>query len=1351
MDLLLFVDLNLIRTNFYFKGANNYTYDEIQIALGNCSNGDPITWLNDNWQKLIETVQTLATKYGQEHKENIVGTISAIEAREALKKHKANVWHAVTECIEQRQLAFNAIKSQGNYSREDIVTNLTVHHGNADLALSELNRVQLKPFLLKIFGSPAGAENESGNAVSSFNQSDQNIQRENEKMLTESLQSLENDPTIRSDEKVDILRDIEAIIGSMEEKQSKQTETILQTIENLVGNIMASRNSRPMSSASNFSAVSFDRIDVKSPIVVPQKQNESESNASMENDVKDFVSRHIQEIVPDVAAQVNKELIADEVAAQSGINERVVVQNFVETNDKPNDVEVDDMLLINEDVDILDKIDNFSNENNNELEEAVLKSVSGDQITQIETTSNNLPIDQHINTENHLEAIELSSDANSPIVLEISNEPTESVHENGFNDPTANLEPATVVKLRSSGPKFVLNKASARNLIRQNDKKRIRELEKQLKKQKRLSNASFRDSRSESQNTGYLSDSTVVPEENPPLDLSVNNHYETHPTDHNGQNESNEKAPGNADELIDSEVKTFSFSITEQENVETEEVDYAQSLLDLSEATDTLTVSINDVNLDELSELETDSMTWTESKIQNETVNEMDEGTSKDLKSRNLSELVQDTKNLIQQMKNEIDEDIAMSVSEFGADDNEEEEETEYYDDGSDYSDELGELDGEDQGNFDDSDGWIDTDDDQSNDYDEDVENENSPNVKPYLDRSSQSVESEQFVEAQDFTAFEQNNDNLERNDERINSLENMIFVENESTTFNSEASHDHEYINSTENASLLESENNINLSAEDEIIETVQIIANEFAVPADTVEIANDHDHLSNTIENSNGIENESMIASDTPAFLENIIEIQQSLQAAVVSLNIREIPAIEKSSSSEPDSLSPAFSESSNQSAPNIDENNFETKTEILVKENSVDISDVGVEPIDVNENAATGSSVDIDQFTDQISVPISADNLDKSNENSDSTATESIDTESDVEELSVESAPDDVVSDGKSPEPESIISDEQPSTSSSINETLVESYKYNKITVPVITQCSQSSINVMQLKRVENNSTDKTASVSKKKIPIRRISLSEPSAGIKNLQNELLNKQTQPIPKIPGKKPSKIVPPKLFFRSGLSSLTNKVSDLLHSKNSSKTASNKDSKATASTSSSTSTQPIVPKKKYYETCFSDDYQTSDDEKPIASKKIIPNLVKIVEAKTEETIDPEVSYNYFYGLFLYYNKFIAKISSQALALRILNDGSVNNYLGATLVVELVQLKFDEKTAIWAASQCSTVEQAIALLQQECELCTEMYPMNQIVSMLKCTHSCCTECAKNYFTIQVSVTFNFILLRELNK
>lgn len=140
-----------------------YTAEELQAALTHCGDSSPVSWLRFNWSRLIETVQTLATKYGHEHKENIIGTISAIEARESLRIHKGNIWQAVSECIEQRQRKYNEISSRGNYTREDIVTSLTAHHGNLELALVELGKIQLKPFLMKIWGPPSGVENESGN------------------------------------------------------------------------------------------------------------------------------------------------------------------------------------------------------------------------------------------------------------------------------------------------------------------------------------------------------------------------------------------------------------------------------------------------------------------------------------------------------------------------------------------------------------------------------------------------------------------------------------------------------------------------------------------------------------------------------------------------------------------------------------------------------------------------------------------------------------------------------------------------------------------------------------------------------------------------------------------------------------------------------------------------------------------------------------------------------------------------------------------------------------------------------------------------------------------------------------
>ncbi|XP_037958350.1 E3 ubiquitin-protein ligase lubel isoform X5 [Teleopsis dalmanni] len=185
---------------------HKFTSEELHIALKYCGTDiHPVQWLRENWLKLIQTVQSLSTKYGQERVENIIGTISHNEARDALRMHSGNIWQAVSECIEQRQKKYRQISSKGNYSREDIVTALTVHQGNMDLALIELSKTQLKPFLMRIWGSPGGVENESAPNMNSQSPIyDTNLQTYNDKInasvttmdntnSTEQIKSREND------------------------------------------------------------------------------------------------------------------------------------------------------------------------------------------------------------------------------------------------------------------------------------------------------------------------------------------------------------------------------------------------------------------------------------------------------------------------------------------------------------------------------------------------------------------------------------------------------------------------------------------------------------------------------------------------------------------------------------------------------------------------------------------------------------------------------------------------------------------------------------------------------------------------------------------------------------------------------------------------------------------------------------------------------------------------------------------------------------------------------------------------------------------------------------------------------
>merc|ERR1719507_1527132 len=140
---------------------------------------------------MIDTVMTLASNVGHEAEENTTGTISKAEARDALRKHKGNIWASVTECVEGRQQKYDDLQSKGNFTREDIVTMLTAHEGNVEAAFQELNKAQLKPFLMRIWGQaePAEVENlgkpqsETNNLSKSHNPVESNTQAEDTKVF----------------------------------------------------------------------------------------------------------------------------------------------------------------------------------------------------------------------------------------------------------------------------------------------------------------------------------------------------------------------------------------------------------------------------------------------------------------------------------------------------------------------------------------------------------------------------------------------------------------------------------------------------------------------------------------------------------------------------------------------------------------------------------------------------------------------------------------------------------------------------------------------------------------------------------------------------------------------------------------------------------------------------------------------------------------------------------------------------------------------------------------------------------------------------------------------------------------
>ena len=72
--------------------------------MAHCGDADPVDWLDENFEGLLETVMTLATKVGREaEEENTVGTLSREEAVGAVRKNRGELWPSVTDCVEGRK------------------------------------------------------------------------------------------------------------------------------------------------------------------------------------------------------------------------------------------------------------------------------------------------------------------------------------------------------------------------------------------------------------------------------------------------------------------------------------------------------------------------------------------------------------------------------------------------------------------------------------------------------------------------------------------------------------------------------------------------------------------------------------------------------------------------------------------------------------------------------------------------------------------------------------------------------------------------------------------------------------------------------------------------------------------------------------------------------------------------------------------------------------------------------------------------------------------------------------------------------------------------------------------------
>lgn len=1177
----------------HFQGANNYTYDEIQIALSYCTDGDPLTWLNENWSKLIETVQTLATKYGQEHKENIVGTISSAEAREALKVQKGNVWQAITECIEKRQFAFNTIQANGRHSREDIVTYLTSHNGNIELALAELERIQ-KPFLLRIPEPPT----DDGTTTE---------MKEDVDLAQANIHQVLN--AGKDEERSNILRDIEAIIVNMEEKQSKKTDTILNTIESLLNNAHVSQSSRPLSSASNFSMASLDRIDVRSPITIPPKLL-TDSGLNVENEVKNFVSQHIQDIMPDVAAKVHEELSESHDFGEYqnvGINYEEAIANVIIEPEAAASHDIrDEVIPMSALSHASPSIEQVTATNQPSATEEIfnLNDFSGGDIPQEDVPLREAPLDVSHPQPSTSFAIKSNSMENLATI-------DKTYNENEQNSQT--IKYAT------------LNVNNARGTKQKKQKARIRDLERQLRAQQKLFEMQ-RNMRNESRSPGLHTDL---------VDQSINltELNETPITENSGV--SNEE--------------TFVFSIAEPAFADNEreteklttQTQHVQANLqsNADEAATKLIIVLDEVvaapeAIEKNENDENSALNDQPEKSENDDLStgSYNDHKAKDSKKRDLSELVADTKSLIQQMKNEIDEDIAMSASEFDDDLDDEMDEETYY--GS-------------------SDSWEDIEDD-SDDFDdaESVESliHRHDAYSPGSDEEfSEYTETEVGTSEVDSEGEGMLTDRIEFEEEQAEAIAveketNQSFAIGAASSDSPAATENvtsSELIESNANEVLLDvqTENSANQLEEGE--ENEEKTKESFLKDegeAEEISVKDDEDA--------------EMVSASTD-MIATSEAMPELIETIVHETQVREefpVPFIEGREAHEP--LQTQINTDSN--LPDTDSNLHKTETETerfdenitaLIEHSEEETDDESEEESDDNtdqqsSNIAINDSPDPDLKQDGtvwLGTLISEDDetavnvlpADVAAELSEklqpdeqlASQADNLERNEDSSIILGQSEPiDDTLqyNDSESDAKYLTVSDTDSHSHEESSSSTKRSINSNKSPPRQILKNVKDKKGSSDHKQTRNGSIRKSPS-NVNKIPVRRPSLSEPSFAIKNIQNELLNKQTKIIPKTVSKKPSKIVPPKLFFKDGITKTRDETSLSNSSKHIKPTSNDEPSTSKGITRS-------IPKKKYYETCFSDDYQTSDDEKQPTSRKVIPNLVKIVESTTEESFDFEVS-----------------------------------------------------------------------------------------------------------------------------
>ncbi|KAH8244390.1 hypothetical protein KR026_008332, partial [Drosophila bipectinata] len=1491
-----------------------FTIEELEAAVKYCApDTHPIQWLRDNWHKLVQTVQSLSTKYGQEKGENTIGTVSQNEAREALRSSGGNVWQAVADCIQQRQQKYRKLASKGNFLRDDIVNALTAHQGNMEQALLELNRTQLKPFLMRIWGSPNGVENDSGVAIDTKSDIHEFLNTHALDCLQPPVAGESPSPGIAhpfdpipADESPakstyatpspyqmedSTLKNLEILIGNMEQNQAKQNQEVLRSIESMLETFKG----KPELEYETDPEVM--RILTKSPISTLKPSGPIEDKST--DDVKNFVWQHIQDIVPNLVQQVEQELMektepeAPVEATQPKLENAepppepeptpdpatYIMEEFI----KPNIREASIHEELPPSFIYATEIANFRLEfdrGTERLHEAEWEFDDLEDADRIVYKSFIAPKEKTPEKEtiqHPEESVLTETEPKSNLEVSAFQQKTENVEVTIPTEPSISNNKETTVeeKKETSVEKPLSTKEQSNNLETQDDLDNKPSTSREASRKNRRSQQQKKGrSREQSQKPinrvrlpqsvdAKTNDTTESPKE-APLQPEINNLKLEDVAPQNtvavlpvpvpskpindAQFEENNIAPHQ--DISVAEVQPGKDTVSTTSSVLVDEK-AAPPVTENIIALDTSSVveSSKDDVIENTSEPNRESATIVEvhktlpqstENVNTETASQLSEEIRNNSSSTEITNVLEDEYSVANKPSNitetatETEESLVPIPTSTSGISHDQKRSPKRFSKipvrtlssnslrsesrASNRTPEVEEPAVENEATA--------TQPETANELLTNIEAANTSGNTPLPENDQNEIKEIIGVEAPivqedniDIKEAQSHEEPTASHEEDITSQLpekslQLVHVETESSTVTATAvspSHSDEVFEDAPEFSGSEgtkpndegtSDTELySMDSDDHQTETktantevLLVLEEESQVESSIARTSSNASIGSHSSQSETSkIVLKEFVPSGDPS-KQNLSELVEDTQRLIKQM--REEISMDEFESTDEDEYSDEYSDEYDEGeeeewygSEGEEEGDYEgedgntynehtsfieeastgdegTEIEDIMEEDEdqLDEDDANLtqtapahEPVIPPSSSVTPTNHDADPvaqtevvFSAGTSPAVIRDLLPTETILPQANVQEETKAESlpppEVESLPVEASPEEVedfVPEAQTPTEAVLESVEEPAALPIIPDPPIVDSESRPVELAVETVLEEpKKVTPSPKAKTVNKTTGNTegptpktvkSTVSKipkltteptpinKKLPLRSKSFSAPMgiSSVKRIQQEYLQKQTTSAA---SRVPLKSTP------TTKKSISDAISRF--NSNSSDGPSTSGAAAAAAALLKPRSQPRIPKKKYHETCFSDDdYETSaTEEEQEDQSQAEPLKAELLKRKLSMPV------------FRAYPSVQEPVIEEpaVLARKYVEQELVTSIAEAQIAATLVNMKFQEDVALWAARECSDLDQAIAMLQQECELCMNSYPMNQIVSMLKCTHKCCKQCAKSYFTVQIT-------------